>query len=111
MFINKTALFPAILIDCLNSMQYFLQNNVSVNAVLDENKISLLMVASYNGYFEIVEELLKQKADPDLKNITGNTALMLASGVGHDNIVDILLKYEADPNIQRDNDEPGCRNF
>ena len=56
------------------------------------------MVISLNG--QVVELLLKEKADPNIQNNDGRTALMVASRNGHQQVVELLLKEKADPNIQ-----------
>ena len=53
-----------------------------------------------NGDAAKVKEFLKAKADPDIKDKGGNTALMWAASQGHKEIVEILLKAKADPNIK-----------
>ena len=61
------------------------------------------MAASENGHQQVVELLLKEKADPNIQDSNSQTALMVASHNGHQQVVEILLKEKADPNIQ-DND-------
>ena len=53
-----------------------------------------------NGHHQVVELLLKEKADPNIQNNDGWTALMVASQNGHHQVVELLLKEKADPNIQ-----------
>ena len=48
----------------------------------------------------MVELLLKEKADPNIQDNDGRTALMAASLNGHQQVVELLLKEKADPNIQ-----------
>ena len=49
---------------------------------------------------QVVELLLEEKADPNIQNNNGWTALIVASGNGHQQVVELLLEEKADPNIQ-----------
>ena len=49
--------------------------NADVNA-FDSNRWTALMKASKHGYAEIVDILLENKADKELKNINGETSLI-----------------------------------
>ena len=57
------------------------------------------MVACDNCHLQIVELLLREKADPNVRNNAGWTALMYASDIGDHQMVKMLLKKGADPNI------------
>ena len=59
---------------------------------------TILLFASYNGQFEVVELLLRQNIDPNVKEVDGWTALMFSSQNGHLQVVELLLKHNADPN-------------
>ena len=52
-----------------------------------------------------VRALLAGKADPNIQDNAGRTALMLAADRGNRTIVDLLLEYGADMNIK---DNAGC---
>jgi len=47
-------------------------------------------LASWNGHTEIVKLLLEAKADVNLQNTSGRTALIWASREGHTEIVKLL---------------------
>ena len=64
-----------------------------------------LMLACDCGHLEVVQLLLKGKANPDLREAEGITALIIAAKQGFSDIVQQLLEYGADPNI---GDENGC---
>ena len=53
-----------------------------------------------NECFEVVRELLRAGANPNMQNSYGFTALMFASEYGHTKIVKLLLEGGANPNIQ-----------
>ena len=61
------------------------------------------MVASRNGHQQVVELLLKEKADPNIQHNDGQTTLMVTSQSGHQEVAELILKEKADPIIQ-DND-------
>ena len=59
------------------------------------------MLGSENGYYQVVELLLKEHADVNHQMQDGVTALILASQNGHYQVVELLLKEHADVNHQR----------
>ena len=76
---------------------------LSLQKQINENIIdgwTALMAASKNGHHQVVELLLKEKADPNIQSNSGWTALMVASQNGHHQVVELLLKEKADCNIQ-----------
>ena len=74
-------------------------NRADVNAK-NQNGCTALILASLNGNYEIVIELVNRGAEVNLQDTFGWTALMTASRKGHYEIVRVLLNYDADPNIQ-----------
>lgn len=64
----------------------------------DGNDLTALMYAATYGHNNVVVELLKNRANPNLKNKFETTALMLAAGNGYFEVVTTLLEYRADPN-------------
>ncbi|NWI24475.1 BARD1 protein, partial [Sula dactylatra] len=68
---------------------------------------TLLHVASIKGDLEAVEELLKNGADPNVKDNAGWTPLHEACNHGHKEVVELLLQYKALVNITGyQNDSP-----
>ena len=59
---------------------------------------TLLHYAAGNGHSDILSELLKNHADPDLKDRAQQTPLHLASARGHVSSVEQLLNHNASPN-------------
>jgi ankyrin repeat protein len=57
-----------------------------------------MTVKRSDGYREIVELLLNNKADPNIC-CEGRSPLYIASLHGHTEIVELLLNNKADPNI------------
>ncbi len=71
----------------------------------DNNGVTALMTASYNGLNNVVATILTTKGiDPNKQNKNGETSLMLASYNGHSKVVELLLAAEGvDVNMQDKN--------
>ena len=59
-----------------------------------------LVMACRNHRIEIVEHLLKNKAEPDMKDSDKLTGLVVASNAGNFDIVKLLISYGADVNVK-----------
>lgn len=57
---------------------------------------SALMLAIYNGQDVFAEALLRGGADPNSKDLVGNTILMGASFKGNIKLIELLISYGAD---------------
>ena len=87
----------------IDIIQTLMSWNIDVNAQ-NNNGVTLLMIASVNGYTEVLV-LLLEEADPNITDSKGRTALMYASSNGQSEAVALLLMtYNADP-IVTDNYE------
>ena len=64
---------------------------------------SVLMMATFYNYTELVKFLLRQKASVDLRMRFGFTALMIAAKKGHTGLIRILLHARAGKNLQAEN--------
>ena len=104
---NETKAFPiASDLGHLSVDTTSLINKISnPNAQDDETGYLKLIRASGNGMYQMVEMLLKQGANPNIRNENGETALIFASLNGHYQVVEILLKKGADPNIHGNDGE------
>lgn len=80
----------------LGIVTYLLQNDAKVDAV-DKSNWTALFFASQNGYLEIAEELLRNKADPNWK-ADKLTPLHLAAEFGNMDICRKLIEEDADVN-------------
>lgn len=71
-----------------------LENNADVNICDDVNNQALSYVMTgIDGNYPLVELLLKYGADPNHKNVKGNSPLGLAKKIGDDKMIDLLEKY------------------
>jgi ankyrin repeat protein len=75
------------------------QNIDSVN-YRDKDNFSLLMIASKQGYPDVVKVLLEKGALLDLQSNNGETALMEAAHQGYSEIVKILAESGANLDLQ-----------
>jgi ankyrin repeat protein len=80
-----------------------IKNGAKVNIKQDRLGLTLLMVASSNGYIEIVKELLKNGADVNAKKNNGNAPLIMASSEGFLEVVKELLLHGANVNTTLNN--------
>jgi uncharacterized protein len=71
--------------------------------VQDNEGATALMHAASNGHREVVEALLKAKANVNVKDKDGSTALIRASSYGRAELVKVLLEAKADVNVQNKN--------
>ena len=72
---------------------------------VDEADRTALMLASQNGFHEVVKKLLEQSADADRRASDGRTSLMLACQSGHMSVAKLLLDARASIDAQdRDGD-------
>ncbi len=74
-----------------------IENNINW---VDKYNQTVLHHASSNGNIKIVEHLLKNGADVNLKDDSDITALQLAVLDNHKDVVAVLLKNNADPNVK-----------
>ena len=85
--INDHFLLHAIIrYDCLDLLDFVLNLNVDINAQTPKGTTALMM-ACHKGYYEIVVKLLELRADVNLKDSKGRTAIhfvSLNSGINTD---------------------------
>ena len=79
---------------------YFYKDNLKSWLLADVD--NFFLKATQEGHKEVVNLLLKNKADVNLKDNFGCTALYIATKVGDRELVEVLLKNNADANIQSD---------
>jgi len=88
------------LITTLSDVDMLIEFNVLdfMEGMEHSTKGTLLMWASYHGYLEIADLLIKKGADVNKKGETGWTALMSACRMGHPKITQLLIRYGAEVN-------------
>ena len=74
------------------TVKFLLESGADVNAVDTNEKFTALMHAAAEGQTKVVEILLKHKADPELRDADGDTALVFAQNNGHANVIRLLSK-------------------
>lgn len=72
---------------------------VNVNIVDEKSKLTPLHLASYKGFVDIMEELIKNGADVNLRDNLGRTALHFACIRGNLEGVKLLVESGADINL------------
>lgn len=89
--------FSPIILACYNGNEpmvtFLLENKADLNYVSPEGTV--LMAATVKGSDKMVELFLKNKANPDLSNSKGITALMYAVQFKNIKIINLLLQYGA----------------
>lgn len=88
-------LFISFLHDHRHIMIYLLEHGADPNAVDMTTRSCLLHWACQRGCIDIVEMLIKYKADINMRSHEDNTPLCEASRNGHSNVVELLLDRNA----------------
>lgn len=91
-------LIDAAYLDDTRTVMSLVNRGMDVNSV-DPAGNSLLHIAARNGNDSLIAELLKQKANPNIRNRVGDTPLMLAAYAGKLTAVDALLAGGAQINL------------
>ncbi len=89
---GRTPLMFAATGDNAATVAVLLDAGAEVNAVDAEEKFTALMHAAAEGQAKVVEVLLERKADPDLRDVDGDTAKDFATQNGHAEVVRLLTK-------------------
>ena len=96
--------FNAFLFSCVErndycAVNYLIKDNRAIiNLRRNTNGWTILMMATYYGYEDMVKLAILYKADLDVQNIKGDTALMIAVDTSKRVIVKLLVDAGADVN-------------
>ncbi|RLV58240.1 hypothetical protein D5018_18355 [Parashewanella curva] len=90
----------------IRELPYDFDVNLLIENEIAKDSITLLHVACSTGQTEIVDYLLKQQADANIKSVKGHTPLFLAVWSGHVKVVKQLLCAKADKSIESDDKTP-----
>jgi ankyrin repeat protein len=96
-FIFSTPLFDAVKDGDFDQVQQLI--NLKADVDLNYNGHIPLTLAAHQGCAEMVELLLKLKADLNNVDRWGNTATIVASTYGHLDVVKLLMSKRADVNV------------
>ena len=102
---RKTPLIVAAERGYTNMVRLLLRNKKGYPDLVDDLDRSALMYASGKGYSDIVELLLDNDADPNKRDMWGDTALIQAVCYKEPSIAKSLLEHGADPNIKNKDKE------
>ena len=100
-------LYKACLTGDIDSIDYAIVHDVDISVIVNkchDNGSTPFYIACQNGYHEIVEILLKNNANINMKYIERFTPLYVACRNGHLNVVKQLILHGADLNAQDETD-------
>ena len=98
---KNQGLYKAITQNDVEQVAKLLQDSADANYVISSGAFEMTMLnaaINVSKNKNIVELLLKNKADVNFKDAFNTTALMYAASSGNKEIVDLLLSYGADVN-------------
>ncbi len=93
----KKELFLAFKNGDMNKVQAYMDKKYPLN-VVDENGVSLVAQAVLAKQYDVLKQLLDEKAPHSIKDKIGWTPLMEAANLGYQKEVSLLLAYGANPN-------------
>lgn len=97
----KKDLFRAIVRGDLGTVQKLLESDPSLISVIDNRRgksssgLTALYLAIKYGHYEIVELLLSKGANPNERDVYGQSSLDIAAEKGHAHLIKILVEYGA----------------
>jgi ankyrin repeat protein len=95
---DVTPLMSAAFRDQIIAMQELLDRGAKVDVQSNDGKMSALLIGCYAGYYDVVEALINNHANLELKNKDGETALILTARHMHSGVVKLLVDNGADVN-------------
>ena len=93
--VGASALMIACYHEYLEIVKLLLQSDKTKLNIPNIHGVTPLAVAAQQGFYDIVQELLENGADPNMAIKDGRTALIIAADAGHHDIVDTLIQHGA----------------
>ena len=90
---GRTALLHSVNAGSIDLVKVLISRGANVHISENHNGATPLALAASDGNLEIVNELLKSKADVHCTDFGGNTPLMLSSKNGHKHVVQALFEH------------------
>ena len=92
------ALETAIIMEDMDAIEYFLSHDFDINSSINSDGDTALIISTYLGKKDLLKYFIDKKANVNIRNSNGNTALFEA--VFNPELTNILLEAGADPNIK-----------
>ena len=86
--------------DCLDKVQWLVENGADIDAVSGDRGYSAVMDAVWRKNYTVSQYLVDKGANLNFISTDGQPLLVLAVGNGNANIVELLLKHGADPDVK-----------
>jgi ankyrin repeat protein len=111
---DEESLFTAVKNNNIEEVKKVLDKGIDVNTRNKNNnydtyttiqEYTILILATYYGYIEIIRLLIERNADIDAKDSDGCTALLVASRYGDIEIIKLFLEAGADINAKNKDGE------
>eukprot|EP00823_Brevimastigomonas_motovehiculus_P001463 TRINITY_DN11991_c0_g1_i1.p1 TRINITY_DN11991_c0_g1~~TRINITY_DN11991_c0_g1_i1.p1 ORF type:complete len:237 (+),score=72.23 TRINITY_DN11991_c0_g1_i1:109-819(+) len=98
---QKTPLIVATINGSLEMVTLLLKHGAVVNCSTNKStgSWSPLHIAAKNNYFKIVDFLLQNGANPDIRNAFGSTPLIEAAKCGHTHVIALLHRFNANAKL------------
>ena len=100
---GQTGVFEIARHGCAEDLQYVLENNPETIDIINSSGFTPLIIACYNGNYEIASILMDKVENIDYASNIG-TALMAAVFKNNVKISKMLLDFRANPNIADNNE-------
>ena len=81
-------------------LRYLIMADAQIDLQAEDRGSSALMDSIMGKHNDLVTDLIKAGADPNIRNKNGQSSLLVAAGNGNEKLVEILLKAGADPDLQ-----------
>lgn len=100
-FSGATAVYMAAQNGHCNILRILVRNGANLNSTRLKGGDSPLHTATQSGYADVMEMLLDNDSDVDMRTVSGATPLFIAAQECDSKIVELLLRYSANVNICR----------